>query len=221
MKSIKVYNLRNGKAVENCQLISSYCPVDGDEYTFSFTSENNTVENRIKFYSLTEGAISSCGQFKIDGRDEVNSFIVRRKDGKVASSVEPITPEMLGYDSPHSHFYLQFEGCAAGYNAVFYSTNDGALSGCGCFTIEHTEQSRVMSLEDEIRKVTNCPTGADLVTWCRFLRTGQLGGCENPVKCYAAIEDAIHYHKIGAYSAEALDQILAIIVNEEAKRTNS
>lgn len=151
MKSMKLYDLRSGKAIQGWLLISSYFQVGGEEHTFSFTLENNTVDHHIKFFCLNDGAISSCGHFKI----------------------------------------------------------------------EHKENISPPSLEYEIRKVTNCPTGADLVTWCRFLRTGQLGGCENPVNCYAAIEDAILYHKKGAYGAEALDQILSIIVNEEAKRTNS
>lgn len=74
---------------------------------------------------------------------------------------------------------------------------------------------------DLIQQETNCPPGADLVTWCKILASGQLGHATDGVKCYAAIEDAMHHHRIGSYSKEALDKILAIIVNEERDRTKS
>jgi hypothetical protein len=66
----------------------------------------------------------------------------------------------------------------------------------------------------ELRNVLRCPDGANIVIWAEILAAGYFG---EKHRKGGAIEDAIHYKKMGAYSDEALGKILAAIVNDGTK----
>lgn len=91
--------------------------------------------------------------------------------------------------------------------------NNGAfsISANGVFEVKASGNVTCQQVIEELRNVLRCPDGANIVIWAEILAAGYFG---EKHRKGAAIEDAIHYKKNGAYSDETLAKILAAIVND-------